>query len=224
MRVLLVEDDKIIGDGVSAGLELEGYAIDWVEDKESAETALGTNKYGMVVLDIGLPDGSGVDILRGLRREKNDVPVIILTAYDDVSYRVKGLDNGADDYLVKPFKLDELKARLRALRRRSTGKAEPVLKVRDITLNPSTKKVTKAEKDVYLGPKEFAILQHLMENVGKVISKPQLEDSLYGWESEIESNTVEVHIHGIRKKLGKDLIETIKFMGYRINTAEPVLN
>jgi len=217
MRVLLVEDDKIIGDGVSAGLDLEGYAIDWVEDKESAETALDTNQYGMVVLDIGLPDGSGIDILKKLRERKNDVPVIILTAYDDVAYRVKGLDAGADDYLVKPFKLDELKARLRALRRRSNGKAEPVLKAKDIVLNPSTKTVTKGGQPVQLGHKEFAILQTLMENAGKLISKAHLEDGLYGWETEIESNTVEVHIHGIRKKLGKELIETVKFVGYRIN-------
>jgi DNA-binding response OmpR family regulator len=222
MRVLLVEDDKIIGDGVSAGLDLEGYAIDWVEDKESAETALDTNKYGLVVLDIGLPDGSGIDILKKLREKKDDVPVIILTAYDDVSYRVKGLDAGADDYLVKPFKLDELKARLRALRRRSNGKSEPVLKVRDIVLNPSTKTVMKNGQNVQLGHKEFAILQTLMENAGKLISKAQLEDGLYGWENEIESNTVEVHIHGIRKKLGKDLIETVKFVGYRINKDSPV--
>lgn len=221
MRVLLVEDDKIIGDGVSSALELDGYAVDWVEDIESAGTALDTNKYGMVVLDLGLPDGSGVEILRGLRKQKNDVPVIILTAYDDVSYRVKGLDSGADDYLVKPFKLDELKARLRALRRRSAGKSEATLKTRDIILSPASKIVTQAGKEVFLGPKEFAILQHLLENQGKVISKQQLEDSLYGWESEIESNTVEVHVHGIRRKLGRDLIETIKFMGYRINAEQP---
>lgn len=216
MRVLLVEDDKIIGDGLSTGLNLEGYAIDWVEDKESAETAIETNHYGMIVLDIGLPDGSGLDILKKLRINKNNTPVVILTAYDDVSYKVKGLDGGADDYLVKPFKLEELKARLRALRRRGTQKPEIILSVGDIELNPAARTVTKSGRNINLGPKEFAILQILLENKGKVISKKHLEDSLYGWESEIESNTIEVHIHGIRRKLGKDLVETIKFVGYKI--------
>lgn len=217
MRVLLVEDDKIIGDGVSIGLDGEGYAIDWVEDIESAETALETNDYGMAILDIGLSDGSGLDLLRKIRKEQKDFPIIMLTAYDDVSYKVKGLDGGADDYLIKPFKLDELKARLRAIRRRNTGKATPMISAGGVSLNPASHEVLKDGVNINLGPKEFSILHVLLENVGKVISKKKLEDHLYSWDNEIESNTVEVHIHGLRRKLGKDFIETIKFVGYRVN-------
>ncbi len=220
MRVLLVEDDKIIGDGVAASLDLEGFAVDWVEDVESSESALEANNYEMVILDIGLPDGSGLDVLKKIRSSRNNVPVLILTAYDDVSYKVKGLDSGADDYLIKPFKLDELKARLRALKRRSNGIAENILKVGDITLNTATRKVTRNGNVVNLGPKEYAILSILMEKKGKIVSKTQLENSLYGWGNEVESNTVEVHVHGIRKKLGRSLIQTIKFVGYRINEEE----
>ncbi len=217
MRVLLVEDDKIIGDGVSIGLDGEGYAIDWVEDIESAETALDTNDYGLAILDIGLSDGSGLDLLRKIRKQQKNFPIIMLTAYDDVSYKVKGLDSGADDYLIKPFKLDELKARLRALRRRNTGKATPMINVGNISINPASHEVLKDGVNINLGPKEFSILHVLLENAGKIISKKQLEDHLYSWDNEIESNTVEVHIHGLRKKLGKDFIETIKFVGYRVN-------
>lgn len=217
MRILVVEDDKIIGDGVVSGLEIDGYAVDWVEDIESGETALEANKYDMIVLDIGLPDGSGLDLLRNLRDEKNDIPVLILTAYDDVSFKVKGLDAGADDYLIKPFKLEELTARLRALKRRSEGRSDPLLKVSDITLDPAAKKVTKCGEAIKLGPKEFVILQTLMEKRGKILSKSQIEDGLYGWDVEVESNTVEVHIHGLRKKLGKEAIETVKHVGYRLN-------
>lgn len=217
MRVLVVEDDKIIGDGVVAGLEIDGYAVDWVEDLESAETALEVNEYDLIVLDIGLPDGSGLDLLKKIRGQKKDIPVLILTAYDDVSFKVKGLDTGADDYLIKPFKLEELTARLRAIKRRSEGRADPVLEAGNITLDPAAKKVTKGGENVNLGPKEFAILQTLMERKGKVLSKAQLEDGLYGWDAEVESNTVEVHIHGLRKKLGKEAIETVKYVGYRLN-------
>jgi two-component system response regulator QseB len=217
VRVLLVEDDKIIGDGVSIGLDGEGYAIDWVEDIESAETALDTNDYGLAILDIGLSDGSGLDLLRKIRKQQKNFPIIMLTAYDDVSYKVKGLDSGADDYLIKPFKLDELKARLRALRRRNTGKATPMINVGNISINPASHEVLKDGVNINLGPKEFSILHVLLENAGKIISKKQLEDHLYSWDNEIESNTVEVHIHGLRKKLGKDFIETIKFVGYRVN-------
>jgi len=218
MKVLLVEDDKIIGDGLVAGLQINGYTVDWVEDKESATTALDVDSnYDLIVLDIGLPDGSGLDFLSKMRKAGNDIPVLILTAYDDVSFKVRGLDTGADDYLIKPFKLDELTARLRALRRRSIGKASPLLEVGNIVLDPATRKVTKSGDKVNLGPKEFSILQVMMEKKGKVLSKVQLEEGLYGWDSDVESNTVEVHIHGLRKKLGKDAIETIKYVGYRLN-------
>lgn len=217
MRILVVEDDKIIGDGVVAGLQIESYAVDWTEDIESAETALSTYNYDMVILDIGLPDGSGLDLLKKMRTQKKDIPVLILTAYDDISFKVKGLDMGADDYLIKPFKLEELNARLRALKRRSEGRADPVLTVGTIMLDPAARKVTRQGEVVHLGPKEFSILQNLMEKRGKILSKSQLEDGLYGWDAEVESNTVEVHIYGLRKKLGKHAIETVKYVGYRLN-------
>lgn len=219
MRVLVVEDDKIIGDGITQGLGLEDYAVDWVEDVESARTALDTNDYGLLVLDIGLPDGSGFDVLKTLRGGGKDIPVLILTAYDDISFKVQGLDSGADDYLIKPFKLEELLARLRALRRRVGGRSVPVLAVGGVTLDPAAKKVTKDGVSVNAGPKEFAILQILMENAGKVLTRAQIEDRLYGWDMEIESNTIEVHVHGLRKKLGRDFIETLRYVGYRVGGA-----
>lgn len=217
MRILVVEDDKIIGDGLVAGLEMESYAVDWVEDIESAQTAMETNNYELMVLDIGLPDGSGLDLLKAIRGNNKSIPVLILTAYDDISLKVKSLDCGADDYLIKPFKLEELHARLRALRRRGQGHALPLLQARNITLDPATRKVSNDGESVNLGPKEFAILHILMEKKGRVLSKSQIEESLYGWDMEIESNTVEVHIHGLRKKLGKDAIETVKYVGYRLH-------
>ena len=217
MRVLVIEDDKIIGDGISHALEIEHYATDWVEDVESAKTALITNDYEMVILDIGLPDGSGFDILKQLRNKNDTIPILILTAYDDLSYRVKGLDSGADDYLVKPFKLKELLARLRALRRRASGRSNPVLQVRGVTLDPAANTVTQNGEMINVGPKEFAILHTLMEKQGKVVTKANLEESLYGWNMEIESNTIEVHIHGLRKKLGKAFIKTLRHVGYQVS-------
>lgn len=217
MRVLVVEDDKIIGDGVVVGLGMEGYAVDWVEDVESAETTLAANDYELIVLDIGLPDGSGIDIVKSLRKKGNHVPVLILTAYDDLNYKVNGLDNGADDYLIKPFRLEELTARLRALRRRGQGRATPMLEAGGVVLDPAARKVMRNGELINLGPKEFSILQVLMEKKGKVISKSQLEDSLYGWDMEIESNTIEVHVHGLRKKLGRNFIKTIKHVGYKVD-------
>lgn len=220
MRVLVVEDDRIIGDGIVQGLTLEDYAADWVEDVESANIALETNDYELVVLDIGLPDGSGLDVLKKMRSGGNDTPVLILTAYDDTSFKVKGLDSGADDYLIKPFKLAELLARLRALRRRAGGRASPVLELNGVVLDPAAQKVTKDGAVVKVGPKEFAILHALMEKTGRVMSKAQLEDSLYGWDMEIESNTIEVHIHGLRKKLGKDFIKTLRHVGYSVGDTD----
>ncbi len=215
MRILVVEDDKIIGDGLQTALKLEGYAVDWVEDKASATLVFETHEYDMLLMDIGLPDGSGLDLLVEIRAKKSEVPILMLTAYDKTSYKIKGLDLGADDYLIKPFKLDELKARIRALHRRWEGRSQPLLQVGDIELNPATKKVTLAKKDILLGPKEFVILQLLMEKPGEVLSKQVIEDNMYGWGMEIESNTIEVHVSKLRKKLGKDVIKTIKNMGYR---------
>lgn len=215
MRILVVEDDKIIGDGLLTALKLEGYAVDWAEDKESATLAFETHSYDMLLMDIGLPDGSGLDLLAEVRAKKSEVPILMLTAYDKTNYKVKGLDTGADDYLIKPFKLDELKARIRALHRRREGRSQPLLKAGDIELNPATKKVDLKGKDIPLSPKEFAILQLLMEKLGEVLSKQEIEDSMYGWGMEIESNTIEVHVSKLRKKLGKSAVETIKNMGYR---------
>ena len=216
MYVLLVEDDKIIGDAVSQGLRMQDYVVDWVEDREAAESALEANQYEMFVLDIGLPDGSGFDVLKKIRSAGNQNPVLILTAFDDVSYKIKGLDAGADDYLVKPFDLNELFARMRAMRRRGEGRAVATINVGPVALDPIGKVVTLDGSRVDLGSREFAILQTLMEHPGRIQSKNQIEDRLYGWDMEIESNTVEVHIHGLRKKLGKSFIKTIRNMGYQV--------
>ncbi|MCC2607519.1 response regulator [Planctobacterium marinum] len=216
MRILVVEDDGIIGDGLVAGLQLDEYAVDWLETKSAAEAALSTTPYDLLILDLGLPDGSGLDILRGLRAKKNPIPVLILTAYDELSDKIKGLDTGADDYLVKPFDLDELRARVRALQRRAMGRSTPVIEVANISMDPSRLKVSKDGENIKLGPREFAILRVLMENQGRILSKSQIEDKLYGWNMEIESNTIEVHMHGLRKKLGKSLITTIRNVGYVI--------
>lgn len=215
MRVLVVEDDKIIGDGLLTALKLEGYAVDWVKDKESATLAFETNEYDMLLLDIGLPDGSGLDFLSEVRKKASDVPILILTAFDDMDIKVKGLDAGADDYLIKPFELKELKARLRAVYRRKKGDSQPLLAIGSIVLDPASRKVMKDDRPVNLSTKEFVILQILMEKPNKVFSKQEIEDSLYGWDMEIESNTIEVHIYKLRKKLGKKMIETIKYVGYR---------
>ena len=216
MYVLLVEDDKIIGDAVSQGLRMQDYVVDWVEDREAAESAIEANQYEMFVLDIGLPDGSGFDVLKKIRSAGNQNPVLILTAFDDVSYKIKGLDAGADDYLVKPFDLNELFARMRAMRRRGEGRAVATINVGPVALDPIGKVVTLDGSRVDLGSREFAILQTLMEHPGRIQSKNQIEDRLYGWDMEIESNTVEVHIHGLRKKLGKSFIKTIRNMGYQV--------
>ena len=216
MRILIVEDDKVIGDGLVQGLLMDNYAVDWVETKASADTALRTTPYDLLVLDIGLPDGSGLDILTKLRTVKSDLPVLILTAYDETPHKIKGLDSGADDYLIKPFDLDELRARIRALQRRANGRGTPLFKSGDIELDPSTHSVTQADKPVKLGPKEFAILQTLIEKPGRILSKAQIEDKLYGWNMETESNTIEVHIHGLRRKLGKGAVITVRHVGYQV--------
>ncbi|MGH1486561.1 MAG: response regulator [Cellvibrionaceae bacterium] len=221
MRLLIVEDNKIIGDGLLIAMKLESYAVDWVESSKSASQALAAHHYDMLLLDIGLPDGSGLDLLTEVRAKRNDIPILILTAYDDICDKIKGLDTGADDYLTKPFDLDELKARVRALHRRRDGHASVQLVVGAITLDTSNRIVTVKDKPIHLGSKEFALLQILMEKPGKVFSKRVLEDSLYGWGMEVESNTIEVHISHLRKKLGKKTIETIKYVGYRIMIATP---
>jgi DNA-binding response OmpR family regulator len=216
MRLLLVEDDSLLGDGIRAGLRLGGYTVDWVKDGRAAQLALEAEEYGLVVLDLGLPRLSGLELLRWLRQAGQSLPVLILTARDTVADRVKGLDSGADDYLVKPFDLEELVARVRALLRRSGGRASPLLEHGGIALDLAAHRVTRLGLTVELSPREFAILQQLLENTGRVLSRERLEQSLYGWNEEVESNAVEVHIHHLRKKLGSELIRTVRGVGYMI--------
>lgn len=217
MRLLLVEDDDLLGDAICTGLTQEGYTVDWMKDGISAEGALKAEHFDLVVLDLGLPRRSGLEVLKTLRASGNPIPVLILTARDMVSDRVQGLDSGADDYFVKPFDMDELCARIRALLRRSSGRTSPKLIHKSITLDPVSHVVTNDDVPVELSAREFTMLQTLLENTGKVISKSRLEQGLYGWNMEVESNTVEVYIHHLRKKLGNDLIQTIRGVGYMIN-------
>jgi len=216
MRLLLVEDDTMIGDSVRQGLRQDGFAVDWVQDGEAAELALRTTEYALILLDLGLPQKSGLEVLRTLRRTGNPIPVLILTARDAVADRVRGLDDGADDYLVKPFALDELAARIRALLRRHSGRADPLIMYGDLVLNPATHQVTWRGQDVALSGREFAVLQALLERPGAVLSRVQLEERLYGWEEEVASNAVEVHIHHLRHKLDPALIRTIRGVGYMV--------
>ncbi len=217
MRILIVEDDHLLGEGIQTGLKQEGYAVDWVEDGEAADTALMTNNYELMVLDLGLPKKPGLEVLKDLRAKGNDMPVIILTAMDTVEDRVTGLDSGADDYLTKPFDLGELGARIRALLRRRGGRSNPVIEHNNIKLDPASHSVSKDDEPVDISPREYTILQLLLENRGKVMSRSRLEEGLYAWNNEVESNTVEVHIHHLRKKLGSELIRTIRGVGYIID-------
>jgi len=216
VRILLVEDDSLLGEGIRIGLRQDGYAVDWVSTGEEAERALATEAFDLLVLDLGLPGRDGLSVLQQLRRGGNDTPVIILTARDTVADRIQGLDFGADDYLIKPFDLDELGARARALIRRSRGRATPVLEHGRLTLDPASHRVTYAGQAVDMSPREFALLRILMENATKVVSKTRLQETLYGWDQDIESNAVEVHIHHLRKKLDTDLIKTVRGVGYTL--------
>jgi two-component system, OmpR family, response regulator QseB len=216
MRLLLVEDDPMIGKSVQQGLKQDGYTVDWVRDGQAAELALANEVYSLLLLDLGLPRKGGLEVLAGLRRAANVMPALILTARDAVTDRVKGLDAGADDYLVKPFDLDELAARVRALLRRQTGRAEPVIEFGGLTVDPATREVTADGNPVALSAREFALLRALLERPGVPQSRAQLEDRLYGWGEEIESNAVEVYIHALRRKLGVDRIKNIRGVGYLV--------
>ncbi len=216
MRLLLIEDDIPLGNGIQNGLKQANYAIDWVTDGEAGEHALKVEEYEALILDLTLPKIDGLQILRNLRKQGNKIPVLILTARDTISDKVLGLDTGADDYLVKPFDLDELNARIRALCRRQTGRISPYIEYANLCLNPATHTLTQNGQTIILSKREFSILQTLLENTGKVLSRSNLEDNLYGWDELIESNAVEVHIHNLRKKLGKELIRTIRGIGYVI--------
>jgi len=217
MRLLLVEDDRLLGDGISAGLKQEGYTVDWLTDGEAAEAALKTEHYDLMVLDLGLPRRGGLEVLKELRGRGDTLPVLILTARDTVAERVAGLDAGADDYLVKPFDLDELAARLRALQRRQSGRATSGIEHGELFLDPAAHAVTWAGQPVELSPREFAVLHMLLENRGKVLSRARLEEGLYSWDGDVESNAVEVYIHHLRKKLDAKLIRTIRGVGYIID-------
>jgi len=218
MRILLVEDDPMIGKTLHTALQQESYTVDWVQDGQAAKVALTTTDgaYSLVLLDLGLPKKSGLELLREIRRAGNRVRVLIVTARDAVADRVAGLDAGADDYLVKPFDLDELAARARALVRRRAGNAESVLRSGELTLNPATHQAEYQGKSLTLSGREFGLLQALIERPGAVLSRAQLEDKLYGWSEEVGSNTVEVYIHGLRKKLGADFIKTVRGVGYTV--------
>lgn len=214
MRLLLVEDDEFLGDAVKAGLTQFGYIVDWLKDGEAARAAIKSESFELIILDLGLPKLSGLGFLQAIRNDSNTTPVIILTARESVEDRVKGLDSGADDYIIKPFDLNELSARVRALVRRSQGRAEPVLQYRNVTLDPAAHSVYVDNVIVNVPRREFALLQKLLENSGQVLSREQLMQSIYGWDEDVDSNALEVHIHNLRKKLNANFIRTIRGVGY----------
>ena len=229
MRLLLVEDDRMIGESLRSALRLEGHAVEWVRDATAAHVTLASERFDVVLLDLGLPAGpadaqgprDGLDVLRALRARRDATPVIVLTARDARGDKVAGLDAGADDYLVKPFDLDELHARIRAVVRRHAGRAEPLMVHAGITLDPATRQVTKDGVPVLLSAREFAVLEALLQRPGALLSRAQLEDRLYGWGEEIESNAVSVYIHQLRRKLGADVIRTVRGVGYYLGAADP---
>lgn len=216
MRILVVEDDDILGDGIAVGLQLQGFTVDLVATAAEAEAALGTDAFAAVVLDVMLPDGSGRDILTAMRGRGDTTPVIMLTAQDTLADRLAGLDGGADDHLGKPFELDELAARLRVLVRRRNGQARPDIVWNGVTLDPSTRSATCAGRAVTLSRREFTLLHTLMAAPGAIFSRAQLEDRLYGFSDGVGSNAVEVHIHHLRGKFGARFIETVRGVGYRV--------
>lgn len=219
MRLLLIEDDPMIGAGVQQALRQEGYAVDWVRDGVAAELAVGDNPYDLLLLDLGLPRRDGIELLTRLRASGNKLPVLVLTARDTVADRIRGLDAGADDYLVKPFDLDELAARIRALLRRQRGEAAPLITLGMLQVDPARHEVTLAGEPVHLSAREFGLLRALLEEPGKPLSRAQLEERLYGWNEEVESNAVEVYIHALRRKLGAEWIRNLRGVGYYL--AEP---
>jgi two-component system response regulator QseB len=214
MRVLVVEDDRMIAKGLHTALKQDGYAVDGVSDGRSAAAALRAARFDIVLLDLGLPERDGLDVLRELRSRGDATPVIIVTARDDVQNRIQGLDAGADDYIVKPFDLDEVAARMRSVLRRAAGRGDPCIRHRGITLDPVSHAVERDGEAVLLSAHEFAVLEALIQRPGTVLSRGQLEDRLYGWSQGIESNAIEVYVHGLRRKLGSDVIRTLRGVGY----------
>ncbi len=207
----------MIGEAIVAGLAGDGHAVDWVRDGRAAELSIAMHSYAAVLLDLGLPAHDGIDTLKNLRAHKNDVPVLIITARDTVADRIAGLDAGADDYLVKPFDLDELSARVRALVRRAAGRAEPLLARGALTLNPATHEVRLRDRAIEVSAREFALLLALAERAGSVVSRAQLEEKLYGWNEAVGSNAVEVHVHNLRRKLGESVIRNVRGLGYTLD-------
>lgn len=216
MRLLLIEDDALLGDGICVGLKREGYTVDWLKDGKQGLQALSTEEFDLVVLDLGLPGMDGDQVLKTMRKQKINTPTLILTARDAIADRVGSLDSGADDYMTKPFDLDELAARVRALIRRSHGRVSPLIEAGAISLDPAAHTVQFHNQLLNLSQREFAVLQSLLENVGRVVPRATLEDKLYGWDKAIESNAIEVHIHNLRKKLGAETIKTVRGVGYII--------
>jgi two-component system response regulator QseB len=216
MRLLLIEDDPMIGKAMRQGLVQAGYAVDWAHDGHAAASVLRDAVYDLAILDLGLPGADGMQLLAGLRAAGNSLPVLVVTARDTVRDRIAGLDAGADDYLLKPFDLDELVARVRALLRRRAGSGVPLLRVGDLQLDPAHHQVTLGGSAVELSAKEFSVLQALMRRPGAVLSREQLEEALYGWGDEVASNAIEVHVHHLRRKLGAERIRTVRGVGYRI--------
>jgi two-component system OmpR family response regulator/two-component system response regulator QseB len=221
MRILLAEDDAMLGDGLRAGLRQAGFQVDWVRDGMAAERELASGVYAAGVLDLGLPLKDGLDVLKDLRARKIVTPILVLTARDAIPDRVMGLDTGADDYVVKPVDLIELAARLRSLVRRSLGHSQDSLRHGQVELDPASRSVCCQGERVSLSTREFDLLHALMRNMGRVLSREQLEQQMYSWGHEVESNTIEVHIHHLRKKLGSDLIQTVRGVGYVVQRAAP---
>ncbi|MDR2872039.1 MAG: response regulator transcription factor [Xanthomonadaceae bacterium] len=214
MRLLLVEDERALGEGICAALSADGYTVDWLTDGERASHALKTEHFDLLLLDLGLPRKSGLEVLREFRRTGPPTPVLIVTAQDAVEDRVQGLDAGADDYITKPFDVNELKARIRATLRRSQGRAQPLIEYAGITLDTAAQTVRYQEQNVILTRHEYMLLHELLASPGKVLTRERLMQALYGWEEEAESNVLEVHIHHLRKKLAGDLIRTVRGVGY----------
>jgi two-component system response regulator QseB len=219
MRVLLVEDDTMIAQGLQTGLRQNGFAVDWMQDGRSAAGALQTSAFDLVLLDLGLPHRDGIEVLRELRKRGDSTPVIVLTARDEIQDRIAGLDAGADDYIVKPFDLDEVTARIRSVLRRAAGRGDPSIQHGELRLDPVARTVERAGVPVPLSAHEFSVLETLLQRPGAVLSRSQIEDRLYGWDEQIGSNAVEVYIHGLRRKLGSDAIRTLRGVGYYIPKA-----
>lgn len=216
MRIMLVEDDPILGGGIRSALERSGYIVEWLRDGSGVVEAIGSESFDLLVLDLGLPKMDGLSLLKQLRTRGEKLPVLILSARNGVPDRIAGLDHGADDYLVKPFDLGELDARIRALLRRNAGRAEPLIRYGELELDPAARAVTFKGESVALPAKEFALLELLLDNAGRVMTREQIEERLYGWRLTVESNTTEVHIHYLRKKFGRDFIVTVRGAGYMV--------